>query len=858
MAAPTVEFRVRSQKAKEGLDRIRAEMRKARQDAERTQEAFNKIGGGRGTAKAAREQAEAQQRVSRSARSAASSVSRAERELLTLKSTLGGAERASAQYARAQQRLERAQEAGLVSTREAARLQRLMAQRFSTSEVKSRDLRNNMRGLRDSISRLGRGTSNTIGIFTKFRGVLLGVGAALGAFQLGRVVTSSLRAADAIDKAAQTAQIGVEPLQELRFAFQQLGVEQRQLDPSLRRFNRRLGLAQQQARGAAGGSKEFVDAFGAIGVSLRQDTGPALQQTLRQLAGIEDDARRAALASRVFGEDAGPQIAGALSEGIGAVRRLRQEAQQLGIVMSEDLIDQAVDARDSMVALGSVLRARVTKAVAQLAPQLDSLFKGVLESLPELIARTELFAESLGLIDDLSVRAKLTRIGDTLRDLRKEFADTGRGFPRFGPEGVIQNRQQLLDDITRLAREAGKLTGDLDPLGRMFIETSERAAGLTQRSDALGNALGGAGDDARSAAGGFDQLSASFITLETRATSAASRVRELRRLTGERFLPGGGRLPGAPGPTIDALQAVREASDQDGTRNRQPSPASVQARLALAGLGPIKEQEVEAGTGLQAGSGRFARPDQERRDREAMIGATRALTKELRAQREAAALVDRGFDRIEDSATRAFTRGEDAAVSFRRTALGVVEDVSRALFKLAVSNPIKNALTGGSAPTIGKVLGAAGGLLGGIGGFGSGASAFGAGSVLGGFFGAGGQVASTLAAPPLPGFAHGGRFTVGSDFPRLTSAGLDNRLVAFRARDNETVTVTPPGRGGGRRGGSIRPQFNITIGSIGQNVSPDEARQIATQVAVEINRQSFPLLKQATINDVFETQKRNV
>jgi tape measure domain-containing protein len=44
-------------------------------------------------------------------------------------------------------------------------------------------------------------------------------------------------------------------------------------------------------------------------------------------------------------------------------------------------------------------------------------------------------------------------------------------------------------------------------------------------------------------------------------------------------------------------------------------------------------------------------------------------------------------------------------------------------------------------------------------------------------------------------FAHGGAFTVGqsSSVGTVSGAGVDNRLIAFRARDGERVEVTPPG-----------------------------------------------------------------
>lgn len=59
--------------------------------------------------------------------------------------------------------------------------------------------------------------------------------------------------------------------------------------------------------------------------------------------------------------------------------------------------------------------------------------------------------------------------------------------------------------------------------------------------------------------------------------------------------------------------------------------------------------------------------------------------------------------------------------------------------------------------------------------------------------GLGGLLGSSLASL-FPGFANGGSFVVDGSNTVASLPGIDNRFVAFRARDGETVTVTPPGR----------------------------------------------------------------
>jgi len=90
-------------------------------------------------------------------------------------------------------------------------------------------------------------------------GALIGAATVGG---LGALIDRSISAADAIGKTADKIGVGVEALQELRFAAKASGIEQQTLDMALQRFTRRAAEAAQ-------GTGEAKDALASMGIALR-------------------------------------------------------------------------------------------------------------------------------------------------------------------------------------------------------------------------------------------------------------------------------------------------------------------------------------------------------------------------------------------------------------------------------------------------------------------------------------------------------------------------------------------------------------------------------------------------------------
>lgn len=80
-----------------------------------------------------------------------------------------------------------------------------------------------------------------------------------------------------------------------------------------------------------------------------------------------------------------------------------------------------------------------------------------------------------------------------------------------------------------------------------------------------------------------------------------------------------------------------------------------------------------------------------------------------RAFQELGRLGENAFDNVGRSISQALVQGQLDFRDLNRVGLGVASELTQAFLKLALLNPLKNAITGGNATTLGDVFGAVGG-----------------------------------------------------------------------------------------------------------------------------------------------------
>jgi hypothetical protein len=197
---------------------------------------------------------------------------------------------------------------------------------------------------------------------------LLGIGAA------GTIAAFGKKYADAGDDVAKTSHrlgIGVRALQEYRFAADRSGVSVSAFDTAVQRFS---GIAGEAARGAGEGAK----AFELLGVKFKDSEGKlrgteaVLVDTLNALEKIENPLQRNSVAMKLFGTR-GTAMVQMTKDGTGSMEKMRQEARDLGLVMSEEAAKAAEVFTDKSTNLGAVLLGLRNRIGEKLVPVLNPL-----------------------------------------------------------------------------------------------------------------------------------------------------------------------------------------------------------------------------------------------------------------------------------------------------------------------------------------------------------------------------------------------------------------------------------------------------------------------------------------------------
>jgi tape measure domain-containing protein len=268
---------------------------------------------------------------------------------------------------------------------------------------------------------------------------------------------------------------------------------------------------------------------------------------------------------------------------------------------------------------------------------------------------------------------------------------------------------------------------------------------------------------------------------------------------------------------LKLLQATTKATEKLDEADRKQK-----AFEKTIGAGKTKFDEESLQLEKARQSGKFTAKDLQDRAREIRLsflnastdigaGFERAFLKMEKSVADAAASTEQLFN-------TAFKGASDALVKFAQTGKFEIGDLVRTIGAQLIQLGIKEAFVGG-----GNLLGfgKGGGSGGGLGGLFT--------SLLGGGGGGGGGGLGGLVSG-LFGFQDGGGFKVGAGTSAGQLPGVDNRLVAFRARDGEEVQVNKPGQ-------SSRPvNINFTINTPDAESFRQSQGQIMAATAAQLDR----------------------
>lgn len=327
-------------------------------------------------------------------------------------------------------------------------------------------------------SRLGDGLRRLPGLagrITGIGGLIGGVSAVGAAGGLVKLVDTQATSIDTLDKFATRVGVGIGALQEWQFAAQIAGINGDEFNDSLQELSQRIGEAKA-------GEGELLSFLQKVSPALwkqvkgAKGNGEALEIMVQAMRQIEDPAKRAAFANKIFGES-GRKMALLANMSAGEIAKLREEKAKDGVA-TEEAAKIAADYADTKARLGSAIQGVGVSLASSLLPKLTPLLGRLTEWVRanrDIIA-TKLsnfvtgLGEALGRIDWVGIA---TGIGDFVRGLvgAAEW---------LGPEGLL---------VVGIGAAGIALTALLGPLGLVAGAILLLAANWDSVTKACANAV---------------------------------------------------------------------------------------------------------------------------------------------------------------------------------------------------------------------------------------------------------------------------------------------------------------------------------------------------------------------------------
>lgn len=192
-------------------------------------------------------------------------------------------------------------------------------------------------------------------------GPLAGAAAAVG----GLAVKAG-RAADRLLDIEQQTGLATDTIQEYDAVADRAGVSTQAITGAAEMLNQRMRQLKSDSSNAS-------RAFEELGIATKnqkgelRDNSVIFQEAIDKLSGLENQTKRNKIASQLFG-NRWSELAPVLGMGSEQIQKTRQEAQQLGQVMSEDQIKAANKFRQSFDKIGRSVSVLFNKLGAELAP----------------------------------------------------------------------------------------------------------------------------------------------------------------------------------------------------------------------------------------------------------------------------------------------------------------------------------------------------------------------------------------------------------------------------------------------------------------------------------------------------------
>lgn len=214
---------------------------------------------------------------------------------------------------------------------------------------------------------------------------------------IGALAYKTVTAADDLNTLSKQTGISTDELQRMQYAADLVDVSVDDITAALRKMKPKLDKNNET--------------FATLGVSVTnadgslRDATDVFYDSLKALSGISNETERDKIAMELFGKSA-DSLAGIIDDGGAALKEYGDEAERLGLVMSEDTLSALNEANDtidrSKAIVGGSLAQLGATAATVLAPALEKV-AGVIDKVSEKLRnltpeQTETIMKILGIV----------------------------------------------------------------------------------------------------------------------------------------------------------------------------------------------------------------------------------------------------------------------------------------------------------------------------------------------------------------------------------------------------------------------------------------------------------------------------
>ncbi len=342
----------------------------------------------------------------------------------------------------------------------------------------------------------------------------------------GAVAKSILDTGDRIHKLGQQLEISTEIISEYRLAAELTG-------SSMETFAKGMTKLGKSVSDATNGLSTPKRAFEELEISVEEikslNIDEQFEVVAEAISKVENPAQRVRIAMDIMGRS-GTELLPALSGGAEGLRAMREEAQQLGLTLSQEDAETIAEFNDSLTRLKLSMEALARTILVNILPAITDLSDGIKELMVDGETSSKFFnelglgflgiANSVGLVSDEMLDLAADEAFERINENQKKINRTFREFKEVGIESAddvaeslkkVREEQDNLDRIAdkiksglktpvdkfndsvaelNLVMDAGKITqseynAELERLRTTLDKTNEKTATLTKQTEEL-------------------------------------------------------------------------------------------------------------------------------------------------------------------------------------------------------------------------------------------------------------------------------------------------------------------------------------------------------------------------------------